>query len=77
MVGMAGMPGIEDVQTEIKKPDFESGFFIELARPERFELPTLWFVARYSIQLSYGRLRPHILHVLSSLSRIKTIKFVF
>ena len=27
----------------------------ELARPERFELPTPWFVARYSIQLSYGR----------------------
>ena len=26
-----------------------------MARPERFELPTLWFVARYSIQLSYGR----------------------
>ena len=26
-----------------------------LARPERFELPTTWFVARYSIQLSYGR----------------------
>src|SRR5215468_2925014 len=30
----------------------ESG---ELARPERFELPTSWFVARHSIQLSYGR----------------------
>ena len=26
-----------------------------LARPERFELPTPWFVAKYSIQLSYGR----------------------
>jgi hypothetical protein len=26
-----------------------------LARPERFELPTPWFEARYSIQLSYGR----------------------
>jgi hypothetical protein len=25
-----------------------------LAHPERFELPTTWFVARYSIQLSYG-----------------------
>jgi hypothetical protein len=27
-----------------------------MARPERFELPTTWFEARYSIQLSYGRL---------------------
>ena len=27
-----------------------------MARPERFELPTAWFVARYSIQLSYGRI---------------------
>jgi hypothetical protein len=27
-----------------------------MVRPERFELPTAWFVARYSIQLSYGRL---------------------
>jgi hypothetical protein len=26
-----------------------------LARPERFELPTTWFEAKYSIQLSYGR----------------------
>ena len=40
-----------------------------MARPERFELPTAWFVARYSIQLSYGRIvwlavvprGPHIL----------------
>jgi hypothetical protein len=29
--------------------------FILLARPERFELPTSWFVAMRSIQLSYGR----------------------
>src|SRR5580698_4571296 len=28
---------------------------ISLARPERFELPTSWFVAMRSIQLSYGR----------------------
>src|SRR5690606_7100788 len=33
----------------------------KMARPERFELPTAWFVARYSIQLSYGRVvdAPH------------------
>ena len=27
----------------------------KVARPERVELPTFWFVARRSIQLSYGR----------------------
>ena len=26
-----------------------------MARRERFELPTNWFEANYSIQLSYGR----------------------
>ena len=26
-----------------------------MVRPERFELPTYWFVASRSIQLSYGR----------------------
>ncbi len=30
--------------------------FFEVARPARFERATAWFVARYSIQLSYGRL---------------------
>src|SRR5690242_19105493 len=29
----------------------------DLARPERLELPTSWFVAMRSIQLSYGRVR--------------------
>ena len=28
-----------------------------MARPARFERATAWFVARYSIQLSYGRLK--------------------
>ena len=31
------------------------GTLANLARPERFELPTTKFVAWYSIQLSYGR----------------------
>ncbi len=31
-----------------------------VARPERFELPASWFVARRSIQLSYGRTLPHV-----------------
>ena len=30
-------------------------FFRLMVRPERFELPALWFEARCSIQLSYGR----------------------
>jgi hypothetical protein len=28
-------------------------------RAERFELPTFWFVARRSIQLSYARTTPN------------------
>ncbi len=30
-------------------------FAFKMARPGGFEPPTAWFVARYSIQLSYGR----------------------
>ena len=33
---------------------------VQLVRPERFELPAFWFVARRSIQLSYGRDRASI-----------------
>jgi hypothetical protein len=34
-----------------------------MARPERFELPTSWFVARRSIQLSYGRVQRRLIYV--------------
>ncbi len=33
-----------------------------MARPARFERATAWFVARYSIQLSYGRVLLLTLH---------------
>ncbi len=35
--------------------------FVKLARPAGFDPPTPWFVARYSIQLSYGRAEPRII----------------
>jgi hypothetical protein len=31
-----------------------------MADPERFELPTNWFEASYSIQLSYGSVRRRV-----------------
>ena len=39
---------------ELRKYSFYWGFMV---RPDRVELPTFWFVARRSIQLSYGRTR--------------------
>ena len=42
-------------KTHIKKQQAGACCFGVMVRPERFELPTAWFVARYSIQLSYGR----------------------
>ena len=41
-------------RNQIKKGPLTRTLF-DLARPEGFEPPTTWFVARYSIQLSYGR----------------------
>ena len=40
---------------QIKRPHQCVGPFYLMARPERFELPTPWFEAKCSIQLSYGR----------------------
>ena len=42
------------MEAKNKKTTAKGGFSC-LARPERFELPTNWFEASYSIQLSYGR----------------------
>ncbi len=38
-----------------QKGPVRAPFGLDMARPERFELPTTKFVAWYSIQLSYGR----------------------
>ena len=40
-----------------------------VARPERLELPTLWFEARCSIQLSYGRAANRLTYTPSSSKR--------
>src|SRR6185312_7833651 len=40
-----------------KAGDARSPALGKMARPERFELPTTKFVAWYSIQLSYGRMK--------------------
>ena len=37
--------------------------FCILARSERFELPTPWFVAKYSIQMSYERVETKTIHI--------------
>ena len=39
-----------------------------MARPEGFEPPTTWFEARYSIQLSYGRVEAMVIKSLPTCS---------
>jgi hypothetical protein len=41
----------------------------KLARLERFELPTFWFVARHSIQLSYRRVDVKLLRTRATTRR--------
>src|SRR5450755_1899250 len=47
---------VRDVRAAVLRAGRTSAqFHSGLVRPERFELPASWFVARRSIQLSYGR----------------------
>ena len=64
-----GVEGVPLARRAAQQPPFTTVAYMErhrllpgarnslniLARPERFELPTSWFVAMRSIQLSYGR----------------------
>ncbi len=45
-----------------------------MARPARFERATAWFVARYSIQLSYGRVGVGIMLMLPIYVKGKSVK---
>ena len=45
-----------------------------MVRPERFELPTPWFVAKYSIQLSYGRVRQN--YTLKQIARVTRLRVI-
>ncbi len=49
--------GFVNIGAKNKKPRTGRGFLFDMARLGGFEPPTAWFVARYSIQLSYSRLK--------------------
>ena len=52
----------EDIRnSERNQPD---ATVFEVVRPDGFEPPTPWFEARYSIQLSYGRVAIKVPHYL-------------
>ena len=61
---VTGRPGFAQANKKASEVALLALLFL-MVRPERFELPTAWFVARYSIQLSYGRIRSGILHELN------------
>ena len=54
LVGLLGLQIAVQIDS-VKAAQIQCGGGIRLARPERFELPTLCFEGRCSIQLSYGR----------------------
>ena len=49
-------PGSSNYNVGLQEPTKSSRARMTVVRPERFELPASWFVARRSIQLSYGRM---------------------
>lgn len=54
-IGWFARAAITQRRKEKGRLDKLAGLSLYMARPEGFEPPTAWFVARYSIQLSYGR----------------------
>ena len=60
----SGFRGVPEVYLELAVTAAFSGniiFIGNMARPRGVEPPTFWFVARRSIQLSYGRAAMHLL----------------
>jgi hypothetical protein len=51
--------GGHELEKDQKKALHSVEGFLDMARPAGFEPTTPWFVAKYSIQLSYGRLKEH------------------